>query len=69
MLDMHKTFLRDGEVGLMPTEPHTAVWSGTMQSFIQEPICLAANNSILRSDKCQLLYLTLEEYHTSWPMC
>ncbi|KAL5041934.1 hypothetical protein BDW71DRAFT_217353 [Aspergillus fruticulosus] len=69
MLDIHKDVLRDGQFGLIPTEPHAAVWSGTMQSFMQEPIRPAVNNSILRSDECRLLYLTQEERHTRWPIC
>ncbi|KAL4755723.1 uncharacterized protein BDW70DRAFT_146026 [Aspergillus foveolatus] len=69
MLGVHKDVLRDGQYGLIPTEPHAAAWSGTMQSFMQEPVRPAANDSILRSDECRLLYLTQEEHHTSWPVC
>lgn len=69
IMGIHKDVLRDGQFGLIPTEPHAAAWSGTMQSFMQEPIHPAANESILRSDECRLLYLTQEEHHTSWPVC
>ncbi|EEQ34699.1 conserved hypothetical protein [Microsporum canis CBS 113480] len=30
--------LRDARLGLIPVELHAAIWTGTMQSFIQEPI-------------------------------
>ncbi|QSS59432.1 hypothetical protein I7I51_08867 [Histoplasma capsulatum] len=69
IMDIQKDILRDGQFGLIPTEVHAAVWSGTIQSFMQEPIHPAANDSILRSDECRLLYLTQEEHHTSWPVC
>ncbi|KAL4927728.1 uncharacterized protein BDV17DRAFT_282402 [Aspergillus undulatus] len=69
IMDIHKDVLRDGQFGLIPTELHAAVWSGTMQSFMQEPIHPAANDSILRSDECRILYLTQEEHHTRWPVC
>ncbi|OJJ04312.1 hypothetical protein ASPVEDRAFT_43781 [Aspergillus versicolor CBS 583.65] len=69
ILGIHKDVLRDGRFGLIPTEPHAAAWSGTIQSFMQEPIYPAANESILRSDECRLLYLTQEEHHTRWPVC
>lgn len=69
ILGMHKDVLRDGQFGLIPTEPHAAAWSGTVQSFMQEPIHPAANESIRRSDECRLLYLTQGEHHTRWPVC
>ncbi|KAJ0419567.1 hypothetical protein BJY00DRAFT_324314 [Aspergillus carlsbadensis] len=69
ILDIHHDVLRDGKFGLIPTEIHAAMWSGTVQSFMQEPIRPAANGYILRSDECRLLYLTQEESHTRWPVC
>jgi hypothetical protein len=54
---IHKRVLQDGRFGLIPTEPHAAMWSGTIQSFMQEPVHPAADNHILRSDECRLLYL------------
>ncbi|PYI02575.1 hypothetical protein BO78DRAFT_463834 [Aspergillus sclerotiicarbonarius CBS 121057] len=69
IMDMHKDVLQYGQFGLVPTDLHAAVWSGTMQSFMQEPIHPAANNSIRRSDECRILYFTQEEHHTRWPIC
>ncbi|KAL3431173.1 hypothetical protein BDV09DRAFT_188620 [Aspergillus tetrazonus] len=68
IVGIHKRVLQDGRFGLIPTEPHAALWSGTIQSFMQEPVHPAADNHILRSDKCRLLYLTQEEHHTYWPV-
>lgn len=69
IMDIYKDVLRDGKHGLIPTEPHAAAWTGTIQSFMQEPIHSPANKSILRSDECRLLYLAQEEHHTRWPVC
>ncbi|RAK99302.1 uncharacterized protein BO80DRAFT_410522 [Aspergillus ibericus CBS 121593] len=68
ILDIQKEVLQHGQFGLIPTELHAAVWSGTMQSFLQEPVHPAANNSIQRSDECRILYLTQEEHHPRWPI-
>ncbi|KAL3473772.1 hypothetical protein BJX99DRAFT_272059 [Aspergillus californicus] len=70
IMDVHKDILGYGRCGLIPTDLHAAVWSETMQSFMQEPIHpAAATKHILRSDECRLLYLTQEERHRNWPMC
>ncbi|OJD20279.1 hypothetical protein ACJ73_08387 [Blastomyces percursus] len=71
IMGVHKDVLKDGRFGLIPVEPHGAMWSGTVQSFIQEPTQqhTGINGSISRSDECRLLYLTQEERHRRWPMC
>ncbi|PWY69603.1 hypothetical protein BO94DRAFT_569663 [Aspergillus sclerotioniger CBS 115572] len=69
ILGSHKQVLRDGQFGFIPTDIDVAAWSGTMQSFMQEPIHPATNSSILRSDKCRILYLIQEDRHTRWPIC
>ncbi|KAL4915258.1 hypothetical protein BDW62DRAFT_219460 [Aspergillus aurantiobrunneus] len=69
IMNIHKEVLRGSQFGLIPTEPHAAAWSGTMQSFMQEPIHPVTNEFILRADECRLLYLIQEECHTRWPMC
>ncbi|KAL4757076.1 uncharacterized protein BDW70DRAFT_153652 [Aspergillus foveolatus] len=69
IVGIHKRVLQDSQFGLIPTEPHAAMWSGTIQSFMQERVHPAAGNHILRSDECRLLYLTQEEHHTHWPVC
>lgn len=38
VLGIHRDVLRDGRFGLVPVDLHAAMWSGTVQSFIQEPV-------------------------------
>jgi hypothetical protein len=47
------------------------MWSGSMQSFIQEPISQnsTAKGRISRSNECRLLLLTQAEHHIRWPIC
>ncbi|QVM08114.1 hypothetical protein D8B26_002811 [Coccidioides posadasii str. Silveira] len=69
VMDIQKDVMRDGRFGLLSTELHPAMWSGAVQSFLQEPIRQdpTVDSAILRSDECRLLYLTQEEHHTRWP--
>ncbi|OJJ73401.1 hypothetical protein ASPBRDRAFT_502994 [Aspergillus brasiliensis CBS 101740] len=69
ILNMQKKILYEGNFGLIPTEIHAAVWSGTTQSFMQEAIHPAKDGYIRRADECRLLYLIQEEQHTRWPIC
>ncbi|EHA18326.1 hypothetical protein ASPNIDRAFT_140721 [Aspergillus niger ATCC 1015] len=69
VLNIQEHILYEGKFGLIPTELHAAVWSGTTQSFMQEPIHPATNGHIRRSDECRLLYFIQEEHHTRWPIC
>ncbi|KAF3484275.1 uncharacterized protein GIQ15_03599 [Arthroderma uncinatum] len=68
---VHGDVLRDARFGLIPVELHAAMWTGTIQSFIQEPIPQppAVGGSISRANECRLLYLMQKEYHTRWPTC
>lgn len=69
VLNIQEHILYEGKFGLIPTEIHAAVWSGTTQSFMQEPFHPATNGYIRRSDECRLLYFIQEESHTRWPIC
>ncbi|GKZ27099.1 hypothetical protein AbraIFM66951_008087 [Aspergillus brasiliensis] len=69
VLNIQSKILYEGNFGLIPTEIHAAVWSRTMQSFMQEPIKPAENGYIRRADECRLLYAIQEEQHTRWPIC
>jgi hypothetical protein len=71
IMGVHKDVLRDGRFGLLLIELHAAMWTGTLQSFIQEPVSRnpTADTIVLRSDECRLLYLTRSEHHTRWPVC
>ncbi|KMU82494.1 hypothetical protein CIHG_00276 [Coccidioides immitis H538.4] len=67
-MDIQKDVMRDGRFGLLSTELHPAMWSGAVQSFLQEPIHQdpTVDSAILRSHECRLLYPTQEEHHTRW---
>ena len=69
IMDIYKEVLQYAPYGLILTDLHAAAWSGTVQSFMQEPIHSAENDCVLRSDECRILYLTQEEHHTRWPIC
>lgn len=73
IMGAHEGVLRDCRFGLMPIDLHAAVWSGTIQSFMQEPVFkhpkTVYNSSILRSDECRLLFLTQAEHHSRLPIC
>lgn len=63
VMGLEKDVLQDGRFGMIPIDLHSAMWSGTMQSFLQEPISehSTKGSSISRSDECRLLYLTQGE--------
>jgi hypothetical protein len=73
IMGAHEGILRDCRFGLIAIDLHSAVWSSTVQSFMQEPVSrypeTASNSSILRADKCRLLFQTQAEHHTRLPVC
>lgn len=73
IMGAHEGVLRDCRFGLMAIDLHAAVWSGTTQSFMQEPVSKCPksvyNSSILRSDECRLLFLAQTEHHIRLPIC
>lgn len=76
IMGAHEEIMQECRFGLMAIDLHAAVWSGTIQSFMQEPVskyskavCNSSDSSILRSDECRLLFLTQAENHTRFPIC
>ncbi|KAM4065106.1 hypothetical protein HRG_004556 [Hirsutella rhossiliensis] len=67
----HKSFLRNlhGLLGLNRIDLHEAAWTGTVLSFIQEPVSYLPNetNSITRADECRLEYLCQGAYKERSP--
>ncbi|TVY23926.1 hypothetical protein LHYA1_G007270 [Lachnellula hyalina] len=49
---------------------HVAAWTGTLMSFIQEPVSTLApeTEEISRADECRLLYLSHDQYYTGPPL-
>lgn len=60
----HKDFLRGTHslLGLNRIELHAAAWTGTLLSFIQEPVSSIHHDttSISRADECRLMFLAQE---------
>jgi hypothetical protein len=60
----HKDFLRStsGLLGLDRIDLHEAAWTGTLLSFIQEPVSPLHHDSksTSRADECRLMFLTQE---------
>ncbi|GAB1313560.1 hypothetical protein MFIFM68171_03770 [Madurella fahalii] len=74
VLGLQKKFLQDVRFGMIPIDLHSAAWSGTMQSFIQEPLSnplVAADGQVTRADQCRLLFLSqsTSESHNRVPIC
>jgi hypothetical protein len=71
VLGLQKKLLKDVRFGQIPIDLHSAAWSGTVQSFIQQPVSkpLAVNGYVKRADECRLLYLTQSDNHARAPVC
>jgi hypothetical protein len=71
ILGLQKKLLQDVRFGLIPIELHAAAWSGTVQSFIQEPVShpLVVHGHVTRADECRLLFLSQTDHHARVPVC
>ncbi|KAK3296949.1 uncharacterized protein B0H64DRAFT_416195 [Chaetomium fimeti] len=71
VLGLQKKVLQDVRFGLIPVDLHSAVWSGAIQSFIQQPVSdpLVADDQVARADQCRLLFLSRSGSHDRVPVC
>ncbi|KAI0388309.1 hypothetical protein F5Y17DRAFT_453338 [Xylariaceae sp. FL0594] len=71
ILGLQETLLKDVRRGHIPTDLHSAVWSGTLQSFLQQPVSnpLVIDGCISRADECRLLFLSQSGQHARVPIC
>ncbi|AEO57297.1 hypothetical protein MYCTH_2303275 [Thermothelomyces thermophilus ATCC 42464] len=71
VLGLQKRLLQDVGYGLIPVDLHAAVWSGTIQSFIQQPVSdpLVVDGQVSRADQCRLLFLSRSGSHDRVPVC
>ncbi|KAL5362703.1 hypothetical protein BJX96DRAFT_166867 [Aspergillus floccosus] len=73
IMGVHKDIFRDCRLGMIPIDLQAAAWSGTVQSFIQQPALSntppTGDASISRADECRLLYLSRTEHHSPVPIC
>jgi hypothetical protein len=54
--------------GHLERDLHGAVWTSTIQSFIQEPLEMKDTSTVSRADECRLLFLTQADMHDMAPM-
>ena len=71
ILRLQETLLKDVRHGQIPADLHSAVWSGTVQSFLQQPVSspLVTNGYISRADECRLLFLSHSDQYARVPIC
>lgn len=61
----HTNILRRARLGISDTELHSAVWTQTLQGFIQLPLSGSPRACMIqRSDECRLLYLASEDHQS-----
>lgn len=71
ILGLQQRYLQDVGRGQIPFDLHSAAWSGTLQSFIQQPTScpLVSNGRVKRADECRLLFLSRSDCHARAPVC
>lgn len=62
--------LQEARQGWWKIDLHVAAWTGTLMSFIQEPVSLLppGTNEISRADECRLMYLSHDQSYTVPPL-
>ncbi|KIL89519.1 hypothetical protein FAVG1_07099 [Fusarium avenaceum] len=70
-LGLQDKILQGLHFGQIPVDIHSAAWSGTVQSFIQQRVSnpLTTDGCISRADECRLLLLSQSEGHVRIPVC
>jgi hypothetical protein len=71
VLGLHQSLLQDVRFRQIPIDLHSAVWSRTTQSFIQDRLSypLVMNGTVSRADECKLLFLSQSGSHARLPLC
>ncbi len=71
ILGLQKKLLQDVRLGFIPIDLHSAAWSGTIQSFIQQPVSkpLVVGGYVARADECRLLFLSQSGFYSRVPVC
>jgi hypothetical protein len=70
ILNLHERLLQDVRLGLTRFDLESAAWTGTLQSFLQQPVPhpLAENGYVTRADECRLLFLSRSGDHVRCPI-
>ncbi|KAH7248189.1 hypothetical protein B0J15DRAFT_562299 [Fusarium solani] len=71
ILGLQERLLQDVRFGQIPIDLPSAVWSGTVQSFIQQRVSkpLVTGGYVSRADECRLLFLSQSGHHARVPVC
>jgi len=71
ILGLQKELLQAVRFGQIPINLNCAAWSGTIQSFIQQPVTnpLVAHGRVGRADECRLLFLSQTTHQARVPIC
>jgi len=71
ILGLQERLLQEVRFGQIPIDLHSAVWSGTVQSFIQQRVSkpLVTDGRVSRADECRLLFLSQSGHHARVPVC
>ncbi len=72
VLGLQQRLLQDVGFGLIPIDLHSSAWSGTVHSFIQQPVSdplVGDGGHVSRADQCRLLYLSRSGSHDRAPIC
>lgn len=66
----HTRALQETRGGSWKTDLHTAAWTGTLMSFIQEPVSVLPTGAdrISRADECKLLFLSHDQAYINPPL-
>lgn len=68
---LHEKLLQEIRYGQIPIDLHSAVWSTTVQSFIQQPVStpLVTDGYVQRADECRLFFISQSDHLTRAPVC
>ncbi|KAI0891193.1 hypothetical protein F4806DRAFT_483925 [Annulohypoxylon nitens] len=71
VLGLQQPLLEEVRRGQIPADLHSAIWSETAQSFLQQPVSnpLVAHGHVSRADECRLLFLSQSGQHKRVPIC
>ncbi|KAK3310937.1 uncharacterized protein B0T15DRAFT_482102 [Chaetomium strumarium] len=71
ILGLQKELLQDVRYACIPIGIPSAVWSGTIQSFLQQPVSSPPvyRGRVSRADQCRLLFLSRTGLHDRAPVC
>lgn len=67
VLGEHISLLDRARYGSLEVDLLSAVWTGTLQTFMQLPVSAIQSGRIRREDECRLVYLASKDYQQNIP--